>query len=154
MKGKQRELFSDINITPLTDVFLVLLIIMMVVAPLLEYRGIDMNVSVDDTAEPPKNDEEVKHVRVAIAADGNYQVDGQAVPFQDLVPAIQKGLVEKPEGVVIETDPEANHAALTHAIDAAQVSGVKDVRVIEAAPPAPEPPPEAPAAKSKKPRQK
>ena len=37
-----RETFNEINITPLTDIFLVLLIIMMVIAPLLDQQGISL----------------------------------------------------------------------------------------------------------------
>lgn len=39
-----RETFNEINITPLTDIFLVLLIIMMVIAPLLDQQGISLTV--------------------------------------------------------------------------------------------------------------
>ena len=49
MSVKRRKEFSDINITPLTDIFLVLLIIMMVVAPLLDQQG--LNLVVPDRVE-------------------------------------------------------------------------------------------------------
>ena len=42
-KGKE-ALFTEINITPLTDIFLVLLIIMMVIAPLLDQQGLNLAV--------------------------------------------------------------------------------------------------------------
>ena len=44
MKLKRRDAFNEINITPLTDIFLVLLIIMMVVAPLLDQQGLNLLV--------------------------------------------------------------------------------------------------------------
>jgi biopolymer transport protein ExbD/biopolymer transport protein TolR len=135
MKQSRRELFNDINITPLTDIFLVLLIIMIVVAPLLEYRGLDMTVSVAAAGQPEKKQpDDPKRVRVAIASDGQYKVDGNAVPFDDLANVIRNEAAQKPDGVVIETDPESNHAALTHAIDAAQVAGVTQLSVIESKP--------------------
>ena len=41
---KKRETFNEINITPLTDIFLVLLIIMMVIAPMLDTQGLSLEV--------------------------------------------------------------------------------------------------------------
>ena len=40
----RKKVFSDINITPLTDIFLVLLIIMMVIAPMLDQQGLSLTV--------------------------------------------------------------------------------------------------------------
>ena len=52
MSSRERNTFNEINITPLTDIFLVLLIIMMVIAPLLDQQGLNLavpnNVEVQD----------------------------------------------------------------------------------------------------------
>jgi len=137
MKAARRELFSDINITPLTDIFLVLLIIMMVVAPMLDYRALDMKVATGAPADVKQ--EENTRVWLAVAADGQYKVDGNSVEAPDLAATLRKQVSEKTGGVVIEVDPESNHAALAHAIDSAQLAGIDQVSVIEATPPAPEP---------------
>ena len=42
--NKKGKMFTEINITPLTDIFLVLLIIMMVIAPLLDQQGLNLTV--------------------------------------------------------------------------------------------------------------
>ena len=42
--GRNRDTFNEINITPLTDIFLVLLIIMMVIAPMLDQQGLNLTV--------------------------------------------------------------------------------------------------------------
>jgi biopolymer transport protein ExbD/biopolymer transport protein TolR len=149
MKEVRRELFNEINITPLTDIFLVLLIIMMVVAPLLDYRGLDLTLTTTE-GTPAKAGEESKQVWVAIAADGQYTVDGSAVDFGDLAATIRKQAEAKPEGAVIEADPDSNHAALAHAIDSAQAAGIKSVSVVESTPPPPPPPPAEKKAKKKK----
>ena len=137
MKAARQELFSDINITPLTDIFLVLLIIMMVVAPMLDYRALDMKVATGAPADVKQ--EENTRVWLAVAADGQYKVDGNSVEAPDLAATLRKQISEKTGGVVIEVDPESNHAALAHAIDSAQLAGIGQVSVIEATPPAPEP---------------
>ena len=57
-----RDTFNEINITPLTDIFLVLLIIMMVIAPLLDQQGISL--SVPENVEQTKMDKESKILSV------------------------------------------------------------------------------------------
>ena len=44
IKSTKNALFTEINITPLTDIFLVLLIIMMVIAPMLDQQGLNLTV--------------------------------------------------------------------------------------------------------------
>jgi biopolymer transport protein ExbD/biopolymer transport protein TolR len=134
MKSANRELFGDINITPLTDIFLVLLIIMMVVAPLLDYRGLDMVVATGKAA-PPDKKVESKRVWLSIAADGTYLIEGKSVQAEHLLDTIRDSLSAKPDGVIIETDPEANHAALMRAMDAVRSAGVVKVSVVETTPP-------------------
>jgi biopolymer transport protein ExbD len=135
MRPPRRELFADINITPLTDIFLVLMIIMMVVAPMLEYRGLDMVVTVE-APTATKKELEAKRVWVAIAADGQYTVGESLVAYEELASAIQRESAAKPDGVVIEADPESNHAVLAHAIDAAETAGITQVSVVEKTAPA------------------
>jgi biopolymer transport protein ExbD/biopolymer transport protein TolR len=145
MKQIRQPQFDDINITPLTDIFLVLLIIMMVVAPMLDFRGLDMLVSVDQN---PGRKSEEKYVQVAIAADGQFKVGDAAVGPDDLASAIREEAAAKPDGLVIQADPESNHGALAHAIDSAQAAGITSVSVVESTPPLP-PSPKPPAKKKR-----
>jgi biopolymer transport protein ExbD/biopolymer transport protein TolR len=145
MKPSHRELFNEINITPLTDIFLVLLIIMMVVAPMLDYRALDMTLSAGAPSdEKPKED--TTHLRLNVLADGQYTVDGSSVDQADLVSTLRTRGAEKPDGVIIEVDPESNHASLAHAIDSVQMAGIQQVSVIESSPATSEAAPEAPPA--------
>lgn len=129
MNKKHRAVFNDINITPLTDIFLVLLIIMMVVAPMLDYRGLKLSfLSGDAEAEAEK---EPKTISVTIAADGGFQLDGAAVGRDSLSAGIQREAREKPDGIIIETHPDAAHEAMTFALDAAQTAGITQIGVTE-----------------------
>ena len=71
----KKAIFNEINITPLTDIFLVLLIIMMVVAPSFQ--------SVDNTIEIPEINSgvaiEQKEATVSITADGTYYLNGEKI---------------------------------------------------------------------------
>jgi biopolymer transport protein ExbD len=126
----RKQVFNEINITPLTDIFLVLLIIMMVVAPMLDSSGLKLSVpSVGPSADQK---EEPKVIRLAITPQGTYQVDSQPVDNFTLVNRLRSLAIQKPEGVIIEASPEASHEALTTAMDAAQTAGITKVAVTEA----------------------
>ena len=141
MKQNRQAEFNDINITPLTDIFLVLLIIMMVVAPLLDFKGLDMGLTTSEAAGDVKD--EGKFVVVNIGASGGFTVNGTMVPPDELTDPIRKEAETNPDGIVIEADPDSTHGNLTQAIECAQASGAKSVSVIEASPepPAKETPP-------------
>jgi len=76
-----REVRSDINVTPLVDVCLVLLIIFMVVTPLLQ-KGVA--VTLPETANPSKMPENAKQLTMAINADGAVFVNQNWVPKENL----------------------------------------------------------------------
>ncbi|MES1243189.1 MAG: protein TolR [Acidobacteriota bacterium] len=88
------EVRSDINVTPLVDVCLVLLIIFMVVTPLLQ-KGV--NVTLPSTSDPEKMPENEKQLEVSIKADGNVFI-GQNWVTEDNLPSTLKE--------VYETNPE------------------------------------------------
>jgi biopolymer transport protein TolR len=88
------EVRSDINVTPLVDVCLVLLIIFMVVTPLLQ-KGV--NVTLPSTVDPEKMPENEKQLEVSIKSDGNVFI-GQNWVTEDNLPSTLKE--------VYETNPE------------------------------------------------
>jgi biopolymer transport protein TolR len=88
------EVRSDINVTPLVDVCLVLLIIFMVVTPLLQ-KGV--NVTLPTTTDPEKMPENEKQLEVSIKSDGNVFI-GQNWVTEDNLPNTLKE--------VYETNPE------------------------------------------------
>ena len=126
-KRGKREVFGEINITPLTDIFLVLLIIMMVVAPMLDSSGLKLSVPTVGPAEDVKEDPKV--IRVGISAENQYTIDEQTVSPDLLRMKLAELKTEFPDGVIIETDPEATHEALTGAMDAAQLAGITKMAV-------------------------
>ena len=77
-----RDTFSDINITPLTDIFLVLLIIMMVIAPLLDQQG--LNLTVPENVAQEQASKDTKILTVTVSADNRYYIDGQEVSIPEL----------------------------------------------------------------------
>lgn len=124
---RQGKIFSEINITPLTDIFLVLLIIMMVVAPVLQ--------SNDTPVEVPEinngvNIEESK-VAVSVTADGLIYVNGaptEASKLTDALIAVKNPDDEKQE-VVVKADKNVASSKVLDIMDAAQNAEYKKLIV-------------------------
>ena len=74
---KKRETFNEINITPLTDIFLVLLIIMMVIAPMLDTQGLSLEVP--DYVETKNISKDSKILNVLVNNENQVVIDGEVV---------------------------------------------------------------------------
>jgi len=100
--GGDFEVQSAINVTPLVDVCLVLLIIFMVVTPMLQ-AGVD--VALPETPEPAKMPEGGKQLNIAIRQDGSVYVGQQWVPKESLLSALRDIYNQTPDKeVVIKAD--------------------------------------------------
>ena len=84
----QRKTFNEINITPLTDIFLVLLIIMMVIAPLLDQQGLHLTVP-ENVAEEQMENKESKIMTVMIDETDKFYIDGEIISAGDLEKTIK-----------------------------------------------------------------
>jgi biopolymer transport protein TolR len=115
---------SEINVTPLVDVVLVLLIIFMVVTPLLEK---EINVRVPNTEEVTEvKDVPPDQLVVRIAADGKLSVNDTEVSDEAYEDELRKQLL-KPRAtgrlVFFAADEQANYAVLVRAMDRAKKAG-------------------------------
>lgn len=128
MSSRQRDSFNEINITPLTDIFLVLLIIMMVIAPLLDQQG--LNLTVPDMVEQ-SNVKESKIMTIAVTNDDKYIFDGQEIANADLETLIKDKVKKLPDGLLIEAAPDATHGAVVKLMDSARNSGVTSISMAE-----------------------
>ena len=157
MSGKKRRkisvqpqggLNSDINITPMVDVVLVLLIIFMVVTPLLEK---DIEVKVPDSEKVEQLDEVPQdQLVVTVAQSGELKINLDVMPTQqEYVAKLSRMLAAKKKGdrlVFFTADDQTNYAKLVAALDGARQAGAETLGMatdkIEAAtPPALESPP-------------
>jgi len=119
---------SDINVTPLVDVMLVLLIIMMIVAPLLQ-KGADVRLptAAFSSEKPETQDQTV----VAIDNQGRYFVNGVPVREEEMRQRVDDILADKSERIVlIKADDEAQYGAVMAAMDQLRLVGIEDIGLI------------------------
>ena len=125
---KKSALNSEINITPLADVMLVLLIIVMLIAPLLQ-AGIEVTLpEASHTSEKPENDAQTV---LAVTADGRFFIDKTPVSEQDLLREVQAVLERKFEKIVlIKADQDAEYASVMALLDRLQRAGIEDIGLV------------------------
>jgi len=113
---------AEINITPLTDVFLVLLIIFMVTSSVIANTGkkVDLPEAVQQTQTPPKA------VSVTLTADGIVQVNDKVVRWEDLRAHLEVALVSSEDKMVIlRGDKEVVLGKAVDVLDQAQLAGAE-----------------------------
>ena len=128
MSSRNRDSFNEINITPLTDIFLVLLIIMMVIAPLLDEQG--LNLAVPEVVEE-QDIKESKVMTFDVTQDGKYIFNDAEVPVEQLELVIKENAPSYPDGLLIVSEPNSTHGAVVKLIDSARNSGVKNISMTD-----------------------
>jgi biopolymer transport protein TolR len=116
---------TDINVTPLVDVVLVLLIIFMVVTPLLEK---DIVVSVPDTEVVVKEDEvPPDQLVVKLLNNGDVTINGEKIDENEYVGRLEAVFKKKPNPrdriVFVLAEDGANYGKMVHLLDGARVAG-------------------------------
>ena len=126
--GSKGSLKADINVTPLVDVMLVLLIIMMIVAPLLN-QGVSLTlpIATNSSEKPQTQDQTV----VAVTADKRFWLNAVQVPKDDLTRRVTDALETKKEKtVIIKADQDVEWGAVMEAMDNLRAAGIEDMGLI------------------------
>lgn len=126
--SRNRDTFNEINITPLTDIFLVLLIIMMVIAPMLDQQGLNLTVP-ENVAEEQVKNKETKIMTIVVDADDSYYFNGQAISANELEKTIKSQAKNYPDGLLIKTNADSSHGAMVKVMDSARNSGITSISV-------------------------
>jgi biopolymer transport protein TolR len=123
-----RGVKSDINVTPLVDVCLVLLIIFMVVTPMLQ-SGVD--VALPETLKPDKIPENQKQLSVAMKQDGSVFIGQNWVPDQNLKAQLEDVHSSSPDKeVVIKADRRLKYKQVRKLMQMINESGFSRVGVV------------------------
>lgn len=122
MANKRKKIVADINITPFTDVVLVLLIIFMITTPMLSQHQIKVNLP--ESAETTERSED-KIIEISIDKDGFVYVDGTQFHNEYLEQAIQDKVTKYPDRpVVIKGDKDIKYDLVVNVMDKAKKAGV------------------------------
>ena len=120
-----RETFNEINITPLTDIFLVLLIIMMVIAPLLDQQGISLTVP--ENVEQSQIDKDPQILTVFLSQNDKYFIHYEEISPDMLGTILTQEIKNYPDGLLIQADGDSTHGAVAKLMDKARYAGVKAI---------------------------
>jgi len=127
---EKRSTFNEINITPLTDIFLVLLIIMMVIAP--SFQSMDNNIKMPEVNSGVAVEE--KNATVSLTKEGEFFLNGEKVDDEFSLEekliyiADNTGANDKKE-VVVKADAQAKSSEIMKIMRAAQAAGFEKLIV-------------------------
>ena len=121
---------SDINVTPMIDILLVLLIIFMVITPMLQNKvSVDMAKVDNPTAMPDADKEDA--IVVAITRDGGVFLGQNKIAVTELGAQVRDKMADKPgKTIYIRADARAQFRAVEDAIDAVRTAGVDEVGLL------------------------
>jgi biopolymer transport protein TolR len=127
--GGKGNLKADINVTPLVDVMLVLLIIMMLVAPMLQ-QGVPVRLPIagNSIAKPDTQSQTV----VSVDSKNQLWVDGLGpFPKDQMAEKVRERLETKAERIVyLKGDQDASYSAIMAAMDDLRKAGIEDIGLI------------------------
>ena len=126
--GAKGGIKADINVTPLVDVMLVLLIIMMIVAPLLQ-QGVPVTLplAANSSEKPETQDQTV----VTIDRNKDVYLNAKPVPSGQLEARVKEVLEDKSDKIVIiKADEEAPYSAVMDTMDELRHAGIEDMGLI------------------------
>ena len=126
--GSKGSFKADINVTPLVDVMLVLLIIMMLIAPMLNDPVRLALPEANNSGEKPDTQ---RQTVVSIDSGSRFYVNSLPVTADDLVPRVQRALADRTEKLVyVKGDKDAAYQAVMAAMDALRHAQIDNIALI------------------------
>ena len=126
-RGRQREPL-EINLVPLIDVMMVILIFLMITTTYSKYTELQINLP---TAQAEKQPERPNEIAVLVNAQGQYVINRNPVPFkstEQLAEELRRaaGTLKDPV-IVISADAAATHQSVVRVMEAARVAGLSQI---------------------------
>ncbi|WP_040392783.1 protein TolR [Cellvibrio sp. BR] len=129
----KKKLKAEINVVPLIDVMLVLLIVFMIAAPMMT-QGI--KVELPQAASEPVESKDDEPITVSVKADGSYYIDlggdpEQARPLAEIKAIVSKVLAEKPNTLVfVQGDKKVEYGVVVTLMGELKLAGAPSVGLI------------------------
>jgi biopolymer transport protein ExbD len=132
MAGKRgaMDTLADINVTPMVDVMLVLLIIFMVITPLLQ-KGVSVDKALTHNPRKMPDAEKTDAVEVAVTRDGKFFLNAQPVKLDDITKQVGDLMSNKLNKVVfIKSDARAKYGDVVAVVDNVRAAGIEQLGLI------------------------
>ncbi len=126
--GSNSALTNEINVTPMIDVLLVLLIIFMMVIPM-SRKAIDLQLP-DPTPDNSNSGPPPSQIVLEVLPGNVYKVNSQAIPKNDLLRKLKEIYNPRPDKIIfVKGDPAVKYSDVIFAMDVARGAGVKVIGV-------------------------
>jgi TonB system transport protein ExbD (group 2) len=124
---RKQKLVSEINITPFTDVILVLLIIFMITTPLISQAGLKVRLPEAKSASPMKGKEQAE---ITITNEGTIYLEGKLVTRKELKNRMGSLYLDNPSiAVVLSADKLVNFKEIVGVLDILNALGIKNLNI-------------------------
>ncbi|HEY7095530.1 MAG TPA: biopolymer transporter ExbD [Terriglobales bacterium] len=121
---------SDINVTPMVDVMLVLLIIFMVITPMLQH-GVSVDLAPVNNPVPMQDADKEDALLVAVMRDGKVYFGNDQVPADQLTQKIKDKLASRQDKrVYLKADARAKYGSVVEVVDNVRAAGVDDLGLL------------------------
>jgi biopolymer transport protein TolR len=146
-RNEGAKISSDINVTPMVDVMLVLLIIFMVVTPMLQ-KGVSVDMAKVNNPIPMEDADKEDAMLVSITRDGQVYFGSDQISVDALTTKVKDRLATNAQNkqVYVKADMRARFGGVVSVVDAVRAAGVDDLGLLTDQRKTTAPPPAPPAA--------
>ena len=130
LRNEGSKVNSNINVTPMVDVMLVLLIIFMVITPMLQ-KGVSVDMAKVNSPTPMPDADKEDALLIAVMRDGKTYLGSDQIKVDDLTNKVKDRLANKVDKrVFIRADSRAKYGAVVDVVDNVRSAGVDDVGLL------------------------
>ena len=129
-KPQAPDLTTDINVVPMADIMLVLLIIFMVVTPMLQ-KGVSVDMARVENPRDMEDADKEDAVLLAVTRDGKIYLGAEQIPLEKVKEEVQDRIAAKLDKTVyIKSDARAKYGKVTQLVDEIRTAGVDQIGLL------------------------